>query len=94
MRVHELRIWPEFFAEVLDGRRSYEYRKDDRNFRVGDILHLQEFSPPVAGAISGQYTDRVIRAAVISICADRRIGIPEPYVILGIRLIDYLTGMK
>lgn len=43
MRIHELKTWPEFFSELQAGRKTFEVRLNDRDFRVGDVLALREF---------------------------------------------------
>ncbi|MCX7610250.1 MAG: DUF3850 domain-containing protein [Ignavibacterium sp.] len=40
MAVHKLKIYPEFFKEVCSGKKTFEIRKNDRGFQVGDILLL------------------------------------------------------
>lgn len=55
MKVHELKIWPSFFRAVSEGTKTYEIRKDDRGFEVGDVLLLLEFRAHV-----GEYTGRKI----------------------------------
>jgi len=44
-RVHYLKTWPEPFQAILDGRKAFEIRKDDRAYAVGDGLKLQEYDP-------------------------------------------------
>ena len=39
---HELKIYPEFFSAVCTGVKRAELRKNDRDYRVGDTLHLLE----------------------------------------------------
>ena len=39
---HELKIFPEFFSAVCSGVKRAELRKNDRDYRVGDTLHLLE----------------------------------------------------
>ncbi|HGO4697869.1 TPA: DUF3850 domain-containing protein [Klebsiella pneumoniae] len=39
---HELKIYPEFFSAVCTGVKRAELRKNDRDYRVGDTLHLME----------------------------------------------------
>nr|DAK74245.1 MAG TPA: activating signal cointegrator [Caudoviricetes sp.] len=39
---HKLKIYPEFFSAVCTGVKRAELRKNDRDYRVGDTLHLME----------------------------------------------------
>lgn len=38
--IHELKILPEYFEAVTSGRKQFEIRKNDRDFKVGDQLIL------------------------------------------------------
>lgn len=39
---HDLKIYPEFFSAVCTGVKRAELRKNERDYRVGDTLHLME----------------------------------------------------
>lgn len=56
---HELKCWPEYFQAVLDGVKMFEIRKNDRDFKVGDWLHLQEWCPKTQ-AYTGRSTKREV----------------------------------
>lgn len=45
MEVHELKILPEFFQAQEDGKKNFEIRKNDRDYKVGDWLYLREYDP-------------------------------------------------
>ncbi|WP_272654036.1 DUF3850 domain-containing protein [Providencia sp. PROV091] len=41
---HELKIEPFHFNEVKEGRKHAEFRRGDRDYKVGDYLTLREFN--------------------------------------------------
>lgn len=45
MAEHELKVLPQFYAALDDGSKTFEVRRDDRGFEVGDTLRLREWSP-------------------------------------------------
>lgn len=41
--LHELKIYPKYFQETIEGNKPFEIRKNDRHFQVGDVLLLKEW---------------------------------------------------
>ena len=41
--IHELKIFSEYFRDVVGGEKTFEIRKNDRPFQKGDLLALNEF---------------------------------------------------
>jgi hypothetical protein len=89
MTMHSLKIWPQFFDDVASGRKQFEYRRDDRaqSFKVGDVLHLQEYKPAL-----GTFTDRSVKVEITYIQRATKhghaIGIPIGFCIMGIKLVE------
>ena len=80
--VHELKTWPDPFQTLYDGRKTFEIRQDDRGgFKVGDVLRLEEYTPPT-GAGVGQYTGRWLVRRVSYIA--RGWGLPDGLVVLAL----------
>jgi hypothetical protein len=40
---HELKIAPQYYNEVMNGSKTFEIRKNDRDFQQGDVFKLREF---------------------------------------------------
>jgi hypothetical protein len=75
---HELKTWPEYFQAVWDGTKTFEVRKDDREYHVGDNLILREWDPEKC-----DYTGSGIVKRVTYILRDARF-VREGYVVMGI----------
>lgn len=43
MKIHELKILPQYYNDVKEGKKKFELRKDDRNYQEGDLVVLKEF---------------------------------------------------
>ena len=44
---HHLKTWPEPYDAVEQGLKTWEYRKNDRGFRIGDFLALEWWDPAI-----------------------------------------------
>lgn len=76
---HELKILPKWFDDVKCGKKNFEIRKADRDFKVGDYLILREWE-------RGKFTERfLIRQIEYIYQGDGSYGISEEYCILGIK---------
>lgn len=78
-KTHELKILPEYFDSVIKGKKNFEVRRNDRNFKVGDILLLREYN-------TRNYTGCKVTAEVTYILDDFE-GIKEGYVVMGIKVL-------
>lgn len=41
---HELKILTEYFEPVISGRKRFEIRENDRDYKIGDRLILREWT--------------------------------------------------
>lgn len=77
-KVHQLKVWPEFFEVVLDRTKPFEIWKNDRNFQKGDVLELREWDPKTE-----QYIGREVSARVTYVTGFEQ---PEGQVVMGIEV--------
>lgn len=76
---HYLKTINPFYRAVESGKKSFEVRLNDRDYQVGDILHLQEFVPPET------FTGRQIDAEAIYILDDDRFC-KAGFVVIGLKI--------
>lgn len=41
----EKKVWPEYFQEIIDGKKTFELRLNDFEINEGDSLLLKEWDP-------------------------------------------------
>lgn len=79
MAVHYLKIKAEYYTDVEIGLKTFELRKNDRDFQVGDILMLIKLDG------KGNETDQVIKKKITYILKGcPQYGLKDGYAILGI----------
>lgn len=79
---HELKILPKWFEDVKSGKKNFEIRRADRDFKVGDTLVLKEYE-------KGRYTGREIERTIQYIYkGDGSYGLSEEFWILGLKTME------
>ena len=43
MEIHEIKVWPPYYKDLVTGKKKFELRKNDRNYEVGDFVTLREW---------------------------------------------------
>ena len=78
---HKLKTLREHFVLVLSGVKKFEVLLNDRDYKVGDTLLLQEWDPK-----ANEYTGRNL-SRIVTYILEGGIGIHEGFVVLGIKKI-------
>lgn len=79
-KVHQIRVGATFFDDIVSGKKNFTIRKNDKGYKVGDILEKLEFA-------DGRNTGRSIRLLVTYILEDYT-GIEDGYCIMGTSLVN------
>lgn len=77
-RVHHLKCWPIPYAGMRDGRKTFEFRKWDRDYRVGDVLLLHEYDPET------KKRGGLLWREVTYLLPGGNFGVPLGYCVLGL----------
>ena len=80
MQIHELKTIQPYFEDVWCDRKTFEIRKNDRDFQINDLLVLKEYNGMML---------RNIVAKIIYILDDINY-VKEGFVILGIKILEKL----
>lgn len=79
-KVHQIRLAKIYFDDVANGIKTFELRKNDRGYKVGDILEMMEFS-------DGKNTGRTVKVKVTYMLEDYT-GIEDGYCIMGTKVMS------
>jgi len=78
---HDIKLAAMYFDDVQSGKKSFELRKNDRYYKVGDFLNMHEYT-------DGKDTGRSIYAEIVYMIEDYN-GLEEGYCILGTKILDH-----
>ncbi|HIB5645291.1 DUF3850 domain-containing protein [Klebsiella sp. JB_Kp018] len=93
VKIHELKITSRYFNEVFHGNKKAELRKDDRGYKVGDVISLCEWEQQT-------YTGRKFAVVITHILAVNDVlpmpgnWIPGHWVMLSIRPLTTLDVLE
>lgn len=80
MTLHILKTAPEPFAAIAAGDKVHEIRVDDRDYRVGDTVHLHEWTE------GGGYTGQALYAAITYKSEGGTWGLPPELCVLSLNV--------
>jgi len=83
MKEHRLKSWPGEFEALIQGEKSHEWRKNDRDFACGDTLVLCEWDN-----VKETFTGRVQTVVVTHINHGPAFEIPEGFCVMSIWPIE------
>lgn len=78
IKAHELKTVQPFFDMVASGKKRFELRKNDRDFKQGDILILKEWDNSKQLFLGNELVVRV------NYILDQFVGLSNGYVIMSI----------
>lgn len=76
---HELKVWPEVFRSMCEGKKTFEFRKDDRGFMEDHYLWLREWDPDTKA-----YTGKTLLRKITYILRGPAFGVPPEHVIMAV----------
>ena len=82
MAQHNLKTVQPYFESLWLGEKNFECRKDDRGFKEGDLLVLEEYKPETK-----EYTNRKV-CATISYILRHFEGLTREYCIIALTNIE------
>lgn len=79
---HKLKLNADYYKDSANGIKTFEIRKNDRNYKVGDILELREW---IWSSLDGKgtYTGDVHWKIITYIFSDLEY-LPKDYVLLAV----------
>jgi hypothetical protein len=84
-REHDLKLAEDLFSAISTGVKSFELRRNDRDFQVGDELVLRSWN-------GTSYTGESCRVVVTYVIDGERFGALQPgFVCMSIRVLSVLV---
>ena len=82
MKLHELKIKDEYFKEVLRENKTFELRKNDRDYQVGDLIHFVDIDG------NPSYNEKLVFQITYILKDVPEYGLDKDYCILAIKKLE------
>ncbi|MFH1685695.1 MAG: DUF3850 domain-containing protein [Candidatus Micrarchaeota archaeon] len=80
--MHVLKTEHNCWQAIYNGTKTFEYRKNDRDFKIGDTLLLKNYYPET------ESTGGEIHCDITYILYGGKFGIPDDYCIMQLKIIS------
>ena len=87
MKTHKLKTVQPFFDEVSKRNKTFELRRNDRDFKVGDEIYLQEYD-----MMHNSFSGKEVRIEITYILTDRA-GLDDDFCIFSFRIMQFIDGV-
>lgn len=88
--IHTVKCINPFFEDVLSGRKTFEIRRNDRDYKVGDLMILREYNLERKTYMGGRCLVEIVY--IYEGSKHGKFGLHKGFVILGIRSFEDPTG--
>ena len=92
MKLHELKILHKYLIDVSLGIKTFELRKNDRDYQVGDLIHfidIREDNITPNKCLVEPYIDENTLYRITYVLKDvEKYGLDKDYCILAIKKLD------
>ncbi len=78
-KIHKIKTWPKYYNDVLLGAKTFEVRKNDRAYKVGEYITLEEWDND-----NGIYTGRALSRRIKYILDGGQFGIKKGYIVMSL----------
>lgn len=90
MKLHKLKIKHSYYVDIYLGKKTFELRKNDRDFQVGDVIHFIDLHDEIIDlfdtkACDVNIEDDTLYQITYVLKNVPEYGLDKDYCILGIR---------
>ena len=85
MKLHELKIKEDYFNAILRGEKTFELRKNDRDYQVGDLIHFVDIDGNNHIIGNPAYNKKLVFQITYILQNVQEYGLDKDYCILAIK---------
>ena len=86
MKLHELKIKREYYEAILFGKKTFELRKNDRDYQAGDLIHFVNLDGTIY--IEETCEEKNVYQITYILKDVPEYGLDKNYCILGIKKLE------